>query len=150
MKKRTLEEKIRLRMNKSNQTAFINSDFFDLSDQDQVGRVLRKMVQNEDLIKLGRGVFAKTKYSAFLRKKTLAGAFPDTARQALAKLKIKVFPSTAEREYSIGTSPQVPTGLMVGINKRVSRRISYNGRSIKYEQVAHKGRSTGHRLRNGR
>lgn len=135
MKKPTLEKKIRLRMKKSNKIAFISSDFFDLSDQDQVGRILRKMVREEDIIKLGRGIFAKTKYSSILKKKILAGAFPDVARQALNKLKIKVFPSTAEKAYDAKTSTQVPTGLMVGINKRVARNISYNGRSIKYERV---------------
>ena len=136
MKKRTLKDKICLRIKKSNKAAFISSEFFDLSGQDQVGRILRQMVREEDLIKLGRGVFAKTKYSTVLKKKTIVEAFPEVARQALNKLKIKVFPSTAEKEYNAGLSTQVPTGLMVGINQRVSRNLSYNGRSIRYEQIA--------------
>lgn len=140
MPKWNLEDKVRLRIKKSNKTAFVSSDFFDLcasSVQDQVGRVLRKMVREQDLIKLGRGVFAKTKFSETLNKKIIATNFSEAARQALTKLKIKTFPSTAEIEYNSGQSTQVPTGLMIGVNKRVARNLSYNGRSIKYEKVAY-------------
>ncbi|MEG1480217.1 MAG: hypothetical protein RSD41_04355, partial [Kiritimatiellia bacterium] len=102
MKKRTLEDKIKLRINKSNKTAFVSSDFFDLSDVDQVGRVLRTLVKEEYLIKLGRGVFAKTKESAILKKRILAKSFSEVAKEALGKLNIKIFSSQAEKDYDAG------------------------------------------------
>lgn len=135
LKKRTLEEKIVVRINKSKTNAFIPSDFFDLSDRDQVGRVLRKLVKNSFLIKLGQGVFAKTKKSPISDKCILAASFSTIVKEALAKLKIKTYPSQAEKDYNMGVSTQVPTGLMIAVDSRISRVLTYNGRSIKYERV---------------
>ena len=72
MKRKSLKNRMLLRIKKSNKTAFISSDFFDLSDKDQVGRVLRFLVKEQILIKLGRGIFAKTKQSLLGDKKILA------------------------------------------------------------------------------
>lgn len=134
-KKRTLEEKIIVRINKSKTNAFIPSDFFDLSDRDQVGRVLRKLVKDTFLIKLGQGVYAKTKLSPVANKRILATSFSNIVKEALEKLKVKTFPSTAEQEYNSGKSTQIPTGLMIAVKSRISRTLTYNGRSIKYERI---------------
>ncbi len=137
MKKYTLEQKIRLRIKKSRNTAFLSRDFFDLSDGDQVGRVLRILVKKNVLIKLGRGIFAKTKKSTINNKYILEKNFADVAKEALHKLKIKTFLTAAENNYNKGLSTQIPTGLLIGVNKRVSRTLTYNGRKIKYEQVSY-------------
>lgn len=130
----TLEAKMRYRINKSKISAVISSDFYDLSDRDQVGRVLRKFVKEEFLIKLGQGIFAKTKESKLTGKRVLETDFITIAKQALKKLKIKTFPSQAEIDYNSGKSTQIPTGLRIAVNKRVARTIAYNGRAISYEQ----------------
>lgn len=135
LKKRTLEEKIIVRINKSKTNAFIPSDFFDLSDRDQVGRVLRKLVQNGFLIKLGQGVFAKTKQSPFTEKRILAASFSDVVKEALIKLNVKIQPSQAEKDYNSGSSTQIPTGLMIAVKSRISRTLTYNGRTIRYERA---------------
>lgn len=134
LKNRTLEEKIITRINKSKSNAFILSDFRDLSDKNQISRVLRKLVKREFLVKLGQGIYAKTKLSPVGNKRILGTSFPDIAKEALEKLKIKTFPSQAEFDYNSGKSTQVPTGLRIAVNKRVFRKISYNGRQISYEQ----------------
>ena len=134
-KKRTLEEKIVVRINKSKTNAFILSDFFDLSDRDQIGRVLRKLVKSGFLIRLGQGVYAKTKLSGIQNKRILAASFSSIVKEALAKLKVKTFSSTAEQDYNSGKSTQIPTGLMIAVKGRISRTLSYNGKSIKYERV---------------
>lgn len=136
LKKRTLKEKIIVRLNKSNKSAFILPEFFDLSDRDQVGRVLRYLVKEGVLIKIGQGVFAKAVRSPISQKIILADSFQEVAKEALAKLKVKTFPTSAEKEYNSGLSTQVPTGLMIGVKGRISRVLSYNGRRIKYERIA--------------
>lgn len=134
-KKRTLQEKIQVRINKSPRLAFIPSDFFDLSDRDQVGRVLRTLVRNKKLVRLGQGIYAKTKPGILGDKPVLAAGFTTVAKDALAKLKVNTYPSRAEQAYNSGESTQIPTGLMIGVNNRISRKLTYNGRSIKYERV---------------
>ena len=134
LKNRKIEKKIITRINKSKSNAFILSDFRDLSDKNQVSRTLRKLVKNEFLFKLGQGIYAKTKVSPIENKRILVTSFLDIAKEALEKLKIKSFPSQAEMDYNSGKSTQVPTGLRIAVNKHVSRKISYNGRTITYEK----------------
>jgi hypothetical protein len=136
LKKRILREKIIVRLNKSNKIAFILSEFLDLSGRDQVGRVLRYLVKEGILIKIGRGVFAKAVRSPISQKVILADSFQEVAKEALAKLKVKTYPTFSEQEYNSGLSTQVPTGLMIGVKGRISRVLSYNGRRIKYERIA--------------
>lgn len=75
------------------------------------------------LIKLGRGIFAKTNPSLLGNKTILAKDFPSVAREALDKLKIRTYPTKAELDYNSGISTQIPTGLMVAVNKRVAERF---------------------------
>ena len=133
--RKTLEYKIRLRIKKSKAVAFVLTDFLDLSDRDQVGRVLRKLVAENTLLKIGMGIFAKCRRSSFTNKIILEKDLGSVAREALNKLKIKTLPSSAELNYNDNISTQIPTGLMIGVTKRVSRTISYNGKSIKYELI---------------
>lgn len=93
------------------------------------------MVKERLLIKLGCGIFSKTNPSLLGNKTILAKDFPSVAREALDKLKIRTYLTKAELDYNSGISTQIPTGLMVAVNKRVARTISYNGRSIKYERA---------------
>lgn len=134
--RKTLEYKIRLRIKKSKATAFVLTDFLDLSDRDQVGRVLRKLTRESVITKIGVGIFAKCRKSSFTNKFVMEKNLGYVAREALAKLKVKTYPTSAELDYNNGFSTQIPTGLMIGVNKRVSRTISYNGKSIKYERVS--------------
>ena len=133
--RKTLEYKIRLRIKKSKAVAFVLADFLDLSDRDQVGRVLRKLVAENTLLKIGMGIFAKCRRSSFTNKIILEKDLGSVAREALNELKIKTLPSSAELNYNDNISTQIPTGLMIGVTKRVSRTISYNGKSIKYERI---------------
>lgn len=133
--RKTLEYKIRLRIKKSKAVAFVLADFLDLSDRDQVSRVLRKLVAENTLLKIGMGIFAKCRRSSFTNKIILEKDLGSVAREALNKLKIKTLPSSAELNYNDNISTQIPTGLMIGVTKRVSRTISYNGKSIKYERI---------------
>lgn len=134
--RKTLEYKIRLRIKKSKATAFVLADFLDLSDRDQVGRVLRKLINESVITKIGVGIFAKCRKSSFTDKFILEKNLGYVAREALEKLKIKTYPTSAELDYNTGVSTQIPTGLMIGVNKRVTRSISYNGKSVKYERVS--------------
>ena len=51
------------------------------------------------------------------------------------KLNIKAFPSKYDRMYNERRSTQVPTGRVIAIKGRVSRKIGFNGNYIKYEKA---------------
>ncbi|HBM17297.1 MAG TPA: hypothetical protein DD381_13295 [Lentisphaeria bacterium] len=132
----SLENKIRYRINRSKYSSFILSDFSDLSDRDQVLRVLRKLISENKLIRLGQGVYARAKISTITNKPIPEKNLRALAITALKKSGIRIFPTRMENEYNEGRSTQVPTGLVIGVNKRVSRKIGFNERYIKYEKVS--------------
>ena len=133
--KQTLEGKIRYRIKRGRDSVYIPSDFFDLSDRDQVGRVLRQLIKERLLVKIGQGIYARAKLSSLTGKPVPEKDLRSLALEALKKLGIKTAPSSYEQAYNAGRSTQVPTGRVVGVKDRVSRRIGFNGRYIKYEHV---------------
>lgn len=133
--KQTLEGKIRYRIKRGRDSVYIPSDFFDLSDRDQVGRVLRQLIKEGLLVKIGQGIYARAKQSSLTGKLVPEKDLRSLALEALKKLGIKTATSSYEQAYNAGRSKQVPTGRVVGVKDRVSRRIGFNGRYIKYEHV---------------
>lgn len=115
---------------------FVPADFKDLSGSDQIGRVFRTMVKSGFLIKIGQGVYARSKVSKLTGKPTLEKPIQELAKDALTKLGVKVTSSSYEKAYNEGQTTQVPTGRVIGIKGRVSRKIGYNGRYVNYEQVS--------------
>jgi hypothetical protein len=103
------------RIKRSAVAAFVPADFKDLSDSDQIGRVLRKMVKNSFLIKIGQGVYARSKISTLTGKPTLEKPITELAKEALVKLGLKLAPTKFEQDYTEGKTTQVPTGRVIGI-----------------------------------
>lgn len=134
--KNTLEGKIKYRIKRSKLPVFILSDFTDLSDKDQVGRVLRKLVSKKILIKIGQGVYARTIKSILNEEYIPEKDINTLAREALKKYGVKVVDSDYEMAYNSGQTTQVPTGRVIGVLGRVSRKIGYNGRFVKYQKVS--------------
>jgi hypothetical protein len=59
-----------------------------------------------------------------------------TLREALERLGIETLPSRSMQDYNAGRTTQVPTGRVVGVRRRVRRRIGYNGTSLSFERAA--------------
>lgn len=139
MKTNTLPYKVAFRIKRSKADVFIPSDFSDLSGYDQVLRVLRNMVRTRKLIKIGRGIYAKTWVAANgdVRPTKFIG---DLARQALEKYGVETGNSSYWNAYNADTSTQIPTGRVIAVSKRVRRKISYNGYSVSFEMMGAKYR----------
>ena len=136
--KNTLEGKMTYRIKRSEASVFLRRDFKDLGGYDQVGRILRQLVQKELLINIGYGLYARIHRSTFTGEMLPDKSLPELGREALKKLGFKVVPTTAERLYNERKSTQVPTGRKIGIQgqKRISRKIGYNGRRVYFERHA--------------
>jgi len=135
MPKRTLKQKMETRINRRKGDVVLRADFADLGDYDQVGRVLRILVKEEILVKLGQGIYAKAKRSALTGELVPQGGIIQATREALTKLGVKVLPSSLERSYNADSSTQVPTGRLIGTNKRVRRLIRYGSVQMSFEHV---------------
>ena len=132
--RKTIEGKIESRIAKKAATVFLRDDFSDLAGYDQVGRALQSLIRKCKLIKIGYGLYAKAKTSVLTGRSVPVEPLPVLARKALTRLGVTVTSSQAEKDYAQGNSTQVPTGRLIGTNKRVSRNISYNDATIHYER----------------
>jgi hypothetical protein len=134
---KSLKSKMIYRINRSKGAVFTPRDFFDLSDRDQVGRVLRQLVANDSLIKFGQGLYAKAKRSSLTGKLIPVKPLPELAKEALIdKLNVKVMVAIDVERYNSGQTTQVPTGRLIAVKGRVSRKMAYDGKSIKYQYVS--------------
>ena len=133
---KTLEDKIRYRIKRNSSSVFIPKDFFDLSDRDQVGRALRALIEEDLLIKIGQGLYARAKTSTITGKVRPEKPLPALAREALKKLGVKIVESDYSKDYNEGKSTQIPTGRVIKIKGRVSRKIGYDGKYITLQQAA--------------
>ncbi len=136
LKNKTLEKKVLERISRKKGAVFVRADFKDFGGYDQVGRVLKNLVRKETIAKIGYGLYAKTKTSSISGKQILAMSLPNLGREAVERLGIKVVPSEMEEEYNSGRSTQVPTGRVIGVEGRISRKIGYQGVYVSFEQHA--------------
>ena len=134
-KYRTLGYKVFARTARKKYNVFVREDFEDLGGYDQIGRVLRELAREGKLVKIGYGLYAKTKKSALTGAVIPAAPLPALAKEALERLKVEFAPSTLELEYNAGRTTQVPTGRQIAVKGRISRKIGYGGAMISYEHA---------------
>lgn len=133
----SLKSRIRYRISRNVGSVFVPADFADLSDRDQVSRVLRGLVVDGLLVKFGRGLYAKARRSSLSNKVMPVKPLPELAREALEqKLGVEVVSAEALIDYNQGRSTQVPTGRVLAVKGRVSRKMAFDGKSIKYRYVS--------------
>jgi hypothetical protein len=131
---KTLEGKIAVRIARKQSSVLLREDFDDLGGYDQVGRALLALTKKGKLVKIGYGLYAKTRVSSLTGKTVPVEPLPALARNALNRLGVAALPSQAEIDYRQGRSTQVPTGRLIGVNKRISRKIGYNNIAVNYER----------------
>ncbi len=133
--KRTLKSKICYRVKKGRRLVYLREDFADLTGYGQVGRALRQIVEDGLLVKIGQGLYAKTRPSTINpAKRTLVASFKETSREALTRLGIKWRPGDAEIAYNEGLSTQIPVSGQVILESRTSRIISYGSLCLEFQK----------------
>ena len=134
MKPATLEAQLLKRIERKRGDVFLRADFVDLGGYDQVGRALGALVRKGQLLRVGQGVYARATPSPFsgavVPVKGLA-----TLTEALARLGVETAPTQLETDYNAGRTTQVPTGRVVGVTKRVRRKLGYNGIYLSFEHA---------------
>jgi hypothetical protein len=133
----TLRERIEARIaRKPGEDVFLPREFADLGGEDQVLRVLRGLVREGDLVRLGYGVYGRAVVSQLSGEPILysPNGFAGAARQALTKLGVKWEPTEAERAYNEGRSTQVPVNPAVRVRGRFSRQLRYRNTELGLER----------------
>ncbi|MFV0626602.1 MAG: DUF6088 family protein [Alphaproteobacteria bacterium] len=131
----TLKDKIQYRVKKSKETVFLVKDFADLSGRDQILRALRKLMQENILLRVGKGVYSKARLSVVSKGYVPQDNLRTVAIITMQKLGVEVLQTQAERAYNERLTTQVPNTSIIGVNKRISRNIVFGKVRIRYETV---------------
>ena len=136
-RKKTLRERIEERITrKRGDDVFLPREFRDLGGEDQVLRVLRALVREKRLVRLGYGVYGRATVSRLSGETLLysPNGFLGAARQALTKLGVAWELTEAERAYNEGRSTQVPVNPVVRVKGRFSRRLRDGNQELVLER----------------
>ena len=133
--KQTLESQLSQRIDRKRRAVFLRADFADLGGYDQIGRTLRQFVRDGRLMKIGSGLYVRARPSMLDGKPTPVKGLRVLTDEALRRLGIKTAPTRLEEDYSAGKTTQVPSGRRVAVNKRVRRKIGYNGAVMSFERA---------------
>jgi hypothetical protein len=134
MKPETLEARLLKRIARKRGDVFLRADFDDLGGYDQVGRVLRQLVRDGRLVRVGQGLYVRARPSMTSGEAVPVGGL-SALKEALRRVGVETLPSRLEQAYNAGSTTQVPTGPVVGVNRRVRRKIGYGGFALSFERA---------------
>jgi hypothetical protein len=134
VKPETLETRIVTRMERKRGDVFVRADFEDLGGYDQVGRALRTLARKGELLRVGQGLYARARPSGLTGEPAPVKGL-STLTEALARVGIETVPTRLEQAYNSGATTQVPTGRVVGVRRRVRRKIGYGDVNLSFERA---------------
>lgn len=135
MKSESLQARILKRIDRKRGDVFLRSDFKDLGGYDQVGRVLRELVRDGRLLKLGHGLYTRAVASPVDGTPAPIKGLRALAAEALDRLGVESAPTRFEQAYNSGQTTQVPAGRVIAVRKRVRRKIGYKGILMSFERA---------------
>jgi hypothetical protein len=123
---------VRARIARKRSDVFLTRDFLDLGGEDQVIRALRELTNEQQLLRLGYGVYARARVSSLSGRVMLdtPEGFMGAAKQALNKLKVEWEPTQAQRDYAEGRSTQIPVNPVLKVKGRFSRQLRYGNSEL--------------------
>jgi len=100
----------------------------------QVTRALKALLDQGVIVRIGTGVYAKTRKSSVTGALIPAGSLESLVIETLKKLGVTVEAGCAANAYNTGRTMQLPGAFVVNTGRRrISRRISVGGRKMVYE-----------------
>lgn len=122
----TIKARIQSRLNRSKRYVFTRDDFKDLAGYDQIGRALRELVKEGQLLKVGYGVYTKARQNAITGKLMPAapGGSAAVMIEVLERLKVDYRLAGATSAYNSGKSTQIPALVEIKTSPRFKRTLS--------------------------
>lgn len=132
-RRKTLAQAVEKRIARKKGDVFLRADFEDLGGYDQVGVVLRGFVKRGKLLKLGQGIYTRAEPSMLDGKPAPVKSITPLMTEALGRIGVKTRPTRLEKLALAGKTTQVPTGRVIGVSRRVRRKLGYNGVTVGFE-----------------
>jgi pyridoxine 5'-phosphate synthase PdxJ len=129
-----LQERMLRAIKKRTGNVILRQELSGLGSASQITEALKALQASSVIVRIGTGVYAKTRQSSVTGAMIAAGSLETLGVEALRKLGVPVAPGKAAAAYNAGTTTQIPGVFIVNTGRqRISRRISVGGRTLKYE-----------------
>ena len=117
-----------------NGNVILRAEVSKLGSASQVTEALKTLQETGVIVRIGTGVYAKTRKSSVTGATIPAGSLETLASEALRKMGVEVSAGQAAVSYNAGRTTQLPGAFVANTgNRRISRKIAVGGRSVKYE-----------------
>lgn len=122
----TTKARVQSRLKRSKRYVFTRDDFKDLAGYDQIGRALRELMKEGQLLKVGYGIYTKARQNVITGKLMPAapGGSAAVVIEALERLKVSYRLVGAANAYNSGQSTQVAAVLEIKTSPRFKRVLS--------------------------
>jgi Family of unknown function (DUF6088) len=113
----------------------LRSELASLGSSAHLSRILARLVSEGKLVRVSRGIFAKSRHNKFTGGLAPAGTFEAIAAEVFRKLRIDTAPGQLARDYNAGKTTQVPMLAVVNTGpRRITRKIQVASRTVTYER----------------
>lgn len=112
----------------------LRADVAKMGSPSHVSEALKALQGKGLLVRIGTGVYAKTRKSSVTGATIPAGSLETLTTETLKKLGIAVSAGSAAAAYNLGRTTQLPGTFVANTGRRrISRKITVGGRSVIYE-----------------
>lgn len=135
-RKSRLEDRVMRSIKRRPGVVILRSELTKLGGRSQLTRVLATLVATRKLVRIGHGIYAKTKANKFTGTLMPAATFESIAAEAFTKLGISVGFGMLAEDYNAGRSTQIPMVAVVTTGRRrITRRIQVGSKRVIYERA---------------
>jgi predicted transcriptional regulator of viral defense system len=129
-----LEERMLRSVRQRNGNVVLRSELADLGSASQVTQALKSLQRKGVLVRIGTGVYAKTRKSSVTGATIPAGSLETLAAEVFSKLGVEVSVGSLAAAYNDGSTTQLPGAFVANTGRRrISRQIAVGGRAVVYE-----------------
>lgn len=129
-----LEERLSRAVKQRKSDVILRAELSDMASPARLSAALKDLQDKGVLVRIGYGVYARTRRSSVTGATIPAGSLETLATQALQKMRVDVAAGKAATEYNARKTTQLPGSFVVNTGRRrITRKISVGGRSVVYE-----------------
>jgi len=112
----------------------IRAELAGMGSASQVTESLKALQDQGVIVRIGTGVYAKTRKSSVTGALIPAGSLESLASETLKRLGVTVRAGSAAAAYNAGKTTQLPGAFVANTGRRrISRKIAVGGRQVVYE-----------------
>jgi len=129
-----VEDRLMRSIQRRKGNVILRSELSGMGSPSQVSEALKSLQDKGVLVRIGTGVYARTRRSSVTGAVIPAGSLETLAIEALNKMHVPVRASKAAVEYNSRKTTQLPGSFVANTGRRrITRKIAVGGRKVVYE-----------------